>query len=150
MPITGDWGKVERWIQQLPKLAQQQFADDVATRANDNLTADEKRIFDSRVDPATGAGWDDNLDGTPGDQTLTGAGRASIHFEARPRARVRLAFADHLKWNLSWRKGQGRGGSHKQNFIPSMGKLPPAMLATLMRAAKEVAAEYGFDFGGAT
>jgi hypothetical protein len=148
MPITGDYAALEEQIKRLHKLQQYSCAADIAQRANDQLTADELAIFDSRVDPATGAAWDANLDGSQGDQTATGAGRGSIRFEARG-YRVRLKFADHLRWNLSWRRGQGRGGAHKQNFIPSMSKLPPAMLATLCRVAREVLEEYtGLQFKG--
>ena len=149
MPITGAFDALQQQIKRLNKLAQAQAATDIAERANAAIDSAELAIFDSRTDPATGAAWDDNLDGTPGDQVKTGAGRQSIRFQAIG-PRLRLKFADHLKWNISWRGGQGHGGGHKQNFIPSMGKLPPTMRAALMNAARAVFAEYGFDFGGAT
>ena len=149
MAVTGEWGKLEEMIKTLDKLAQHQAARDIAARANDRLTALELNWFDSHTDPATGRAWDANLDGTPGDQTATGAGRGTIHFRAIEN-RVRLEFGEHLRWNLSWRRGQGHGGQHKQNFIPSMAKLPPAMLALLMRVSREVLEDYGLSFEGAT
>ena len=149
MPITGDWAVIERMIQGLHRLSAQACAQDVAEKAQGPLMAEELRFFDARIDPATGATWDANLDGSPGDQVATGSGRSSLRFVARPGARVRLTFADHLRWNLSWRKGQGHGTGHKQNFIPSMSKLPPAMLDILRRVALEVLSEYtGMEFGG--
>lgn len=148
MPITGDYAALEEQIGKLDKLSQYSCANDIAKRATDELKTDLLSYFDGRVDPATDARWDDNLDGTQGDQVNGGDGRSSIHFAANGH-RVRLKFADHLRWNLSWKKGQGRGGQHKQNFIPSMSKLPPNMLVTLCRIARDVLEEYtGLKFEG--
>lgn len=147
--ITGPWAELEKLIKGLGRLRRNEVAQEIARRANDDLTGDLRKTFDQQTDPY-GAPWDAHLDGSRATLVQGGDGRDSLQFVAMGH-RVRLQFIDYLKYHLRWRKRHG--GGDKQMFMPSMSKLPTSMFRTLERHARDVLEEYtGLPFdqiGGA-